>query len=278
MRLYSRQNTVLIAPSRPTKGRSRSSRTRDGMRWTRMAPLTNGAERGRRSRVVLTPRRWRQVLRSDAQGDGDNKARSPGRSRRKPLKPPRAGMPGCSGEPTVTTSCALYPILHARLRVHQAPGIPHALLGRKPDAQLGRIRVVRTQTLARRSPRGLPRTTHHSSSPRTRGPITTGSNFGRPHQPATFNTSGTAYGSLRPQGRHRLSSQPRLTTSSSPRRRGRTTARAKFVPTSSNSISQHERHGVWVPASAGTTNVGSDATHHPSSPRTRGSITTGSSL
>src|SRR3954452_25590591 len=101
------------------------------MRWTWMAPLTNGAERGRRSRVVLTPRRWRQVLRSDAQGDGDNKARSPGRSRRKPLKPPRAGMPGCSGEPMVTTSCALYPILHARLRVHQTPGIPHALLGRK---------------------------------------------------------------------------------------------------------------------------------------------------
>jgi hypothetical protein len=25
-------------------------------------PLTNGAEGGRRSRVVLTPRRWRQVL------------------------------------------------------------------------------------------------------------------------------------------------------------------------------------------------------------------------
>jgi hypothetical protein len=29
-----RQNTCLIAPSRPTKGRSRSSRTRGGMRWT----------------------------------------------------------------------------------------------------------------------------------------------------------------------------------------------------------------------------------------------------
>jgi hypothetical protein len=27
-------------------------------------------------------------------GDGDNKARSPGRARRKPLKPLRAGMPG----------------------------------------------------------------------------------------------------------------------------------------------------------------------------------------
>src|SRR3954452_15668705 len=129
MRLCSTQNTFLIALSRSTKGRSRSSRTRDGMRWTRMAPLTNGAERGRRSRVVLMPRRWRQVLRK--QSDGDNKARPPGRSRRKPLKPSRAGMPDGPGEPTVTTSCALYPILHARLRVHQAPGIPHALLGRK---------------------------------------------------------------------------------------------------------------------------------------------------
>ena len=55
-------------------------------------PLTNCAERGRRSRVVLTPRRWRQVLRK--QSDCDNKARSPGRARRKPLKPSRAGMPG----------------------------------------------------------------------------------------------------------------------------------------------------------------------------------------
>jgi len=35
-------------------------------------------------------------------------------------------MPGCSGEPVVTTSCAFY-FLHARLRVHRAPGIPCAL-------------------------------------------------------------------------------------------------------------------------------------------------------
>src|SRR3954447_14661315 len=66
--------------------------------------MTNGAERGRRSRVVLTPRRWRQVLRK--QSDGDNKARSPGRSRRKPLKPPRAGMPGHPALPVVTNSYA----------------------------------------------------------------------------------------------------------------------------------------------------------------------------
>jgi len=31
------------------------------------------------------------------QSDGDNQARSPERARRKPLKPLRAGMPGCSG-------------------------------------------------------------------------------------------------------------------------------------------------------------------------------------
>ena len=48
----------------------------------------------RRSRVVLTPRRWRQVgddVRSFRHhvGDGDKKARSPRRSRRKPLKPLR---------------------------------------------------------------------------------------------------------------------------------------------------------------------------------------------
>jgi len=32
-------------------------------------------------------------------GDGDNKARSPGRARRKPLKPSRAGMPGIPVRP-----------------------------------------------------------------------------------------------------------------------------------------------------------------------------------
>src|ERR1700730_7011624 len=50
--------------------------------------------RGRRSRGVLTPRRWRQVGGSNSAGDGGKQARSPGRARNKPLKPLRAGMPG----------------------------------------------------------------------------------------------------------------------------------------------------------------------------------------
>jgi hypothetical protein len=44
---------------------------------------------GRRSRVVLTPRRWCQVSRKYPLGDGGKKARSPGRARSKPLKPLR---------------------------------------------------------------------------------------------------------------------------------------------------------------------------------------------
>jgi len=36
------------------------------MRWTQAARLTGDAAGGRRSRVVLTPRRWRQVLEKQA--------------------------------------------------------------------------------------------------------------------------------------------------------------------------------------------------------------------
>jgi len=38
-----------------------------------------------------------------------------------------------------TAGAAVYPFLPARLRVHWAPGIPHALFGRKINAKLGRI-------------------------------------------------------------------------------------------------------------------------------------------
>jgi hypothetical protein len=47
-------------------------------------------------------------------------------------------MPGCSGGPVVTTLVWFVFIFHARLRVHRAPGIPHALIGRKIFAGLGR--------------------------------------------------------------------------------------------------------------------------------------------
>jgi hypothetical protein len=109
----------------PPEGRWPSSRTRGGMRWTRQRFARDGiagqVERlvsdqqhadercccVRQNRVVLTPRRWRQVLRSCvgptglrqniSADDGGKTARSPGRARHKPLKPLRAGMPGDSG-------------------------------------------------------------------------------------------------------------------------------------------------------------------------------------
>src|ERR1700735_2312908 len=41
-------------------------------------------------------------------GEGGNKARSPGRARRKPLKPLRAGMPGDPGATVVTNARVYY--------------------------------------------------------------------------------------------------------------------------------------------------------------------------
>ncbi len=149
--------THLLIPHRlvPQRGGSRSSRTRGGMRWTRAhqarerdgragakacersnGARTNDVAGGRRSRVVLTPRRWRQgggrhlcptglleVLHSA--GDGGKQARSPRRARRKPLKPLRAGTPG---EPVYLRSILVcFLLLHTRPRVQRAPGVPHAL-------------------------------------------------------------------------------------------------------------------------------------------------------
>jgi len=88
---------------------------RDGIAgWVGERPVSDQqrADEGccsvRRSRVVLTPRRWRQVRGGlvgptgrgqslNPLSDGGKRARSPGRARRKPLKPLRAGTPGDSG-------------------------------------------------------------------------------------------------------------------------------------------------------------------------------------
>src|SRR6202161_2624358 len=81
---------------------------RGGMRWTRVALKTRAQSCGRRSRVVLTPRRWRQVGGRDSAGDGGKQARSPRRARSKLLNPSRAGMPGDPGATVVTNARAIY--------------------------------------------------------------------------------------------------------------------------------------------------------------------------
>src|SRR3984957_1991268 len=97
-----------------------------GMRWTRAAPKTRALACGRRSRVVLTPRRWRQVG-DDAShhaDDGGKQARSPGRARNKLLKPSRAGMPGDPGA-TVVTNARAY---HSTRAAAGATGTRHSPL------------------------------------------------------------------------------------------------------------------------------------------------------
>jgi hypothetical protein len=108
-----------------------------GMRWTQAALLTRAPPCGRRSRVVLTPRRWRQVSRKYPRGDGDKKARSPGRARNKLLKPSRAGMPGDPGATVVTNACVLLPYTRG-CGCNGHPAFPTPFVGRRIHAQLGR--------------------------------------------------------------------------------------------------------------------------------------------
>jgi hypothetical protein len=136
-RLPPTQISCIRPPSRPKQGRlaivtdaGRDAVDADSAKDERRF-------RGRRSRVVLTPRRRRQVCGGNVASDGDKKARSPGRARRKPLKPLRAGMPGCSGGPVVTNARVYYTTRAAAGA--SAPGIPHALMGRKVHQRLGRI-------------------------------------------------------------------------------------------------------------------------------------------
>jgi hypothetical protein len=70
--LYPNQQYIPHRPV-PQRGGSRSSRTRGGMRWTLMVRQTSRAGCGRRSRVVLTPRRWCQVGGGNSACDGVNK-------------------------------------------------------------------------------------------------------------------------------------------------------------------------------------------------------------
>jgi len=79
------QISSFLRLSHPARGAARDRHeTRGGMRWPRWTRLTSVTRCGRRSRVVLAPRRWRQVSRVTSWSDGGKKARSPGRARSKP--------------------------------------------------------------------------------------------------------------------------------------------------------------------------------------------------
>ena len=100
---------------------------RVGMRWTRVALLTRAHPCGRRSRVVLTPRRWRQVLEKYASWERWwQESPVTKESAKETVNTVACGNAGCPGATVVTNACAHY-TSRTRLRVQRAPGIPHAL-------------------------------------------------------------------------------------------------------------------------------------------------------
>ena len=88
------------------------------------------------SRSRVGPTGLRQDISAD---DGGKRARSPGRARRKPLKPLRAGMPGDSGVLVVTRVRSITTIAHEAAGATGTRHSPRPLRGRKINAQLGRI-------------------------------------------------------------------------------------------------------------------------------------------
>jgi len=119
------------ARSRPQEGRiAIVTDVGRGMRWTRFGAVDERADLGRRSRVVLMPRRWHQVGNDcfcNRAGDGDNKARSPGRARRKPLKPIVRGMPDRFRPACGDYARMLFSFAYEAVGAADAPGIPCAL-------------------------------------------------------------------------------------------------------------------------------------------------------
>ena len=131
----------MVHSGRPASARGRTRRHERGAGCGRRGShhTTNDVDCGRRSRVVLTPQGWRQVSHHDVRGDGDNKVRSPGRARRKPLKPSAQGRPAFSGEPVVTNSCACFHRTRGCGCIgHPAFPAPSLFLRDTQDASLGR--------------------------------------------------------------------------------------------------------------------------------------------
>jgi hypothetical protein len=134
------KSTLELPPSRSTEGRLAivTDAGRDAMDARRRERRTRLA-RGRRSRVVLMPRRWHQVCGGDSVGDGGKKARSPGRARRKPLKPLRGECRAFSGV-TVVTNARVYYTTRAAAG---ASGARHSLRPLKREGGTSRPSLAR---------------------------------------------------------------------------------------------------------------------------------------
>jgi hypothetical protein len=134
------QITSISFASRPnTEGRfAIVTNVGHGMRWTQAALLTRAL--CLRTAKSCGPDASMVGVKSAelSAGDGDKQARSPGRARRKPLKPLRAGMPGDPGATVVTNARAFYSTRAAAgaTGTRHSPRPPFS--GRRIQQQLGR--------------------------------------------------------------------------------------------------------------------------------------------
>src|SRR5260370_26771803 len=87
----------------------------------------------------MASRSYRAQTSHTSADDGGKKARSPGRARRKPLKPLRAGMPGDSGVLVVTRVRSTTTKCTRGRGCSGHPAFPTPSRGREINAQLGRF-------------------------------------------------------------------------------------------------------------------------------------------
>jgi len=109
------------------------------MRWTRAVLLTRAPTCGRRSRVVLTPRRWRQV-RGGIRGRRWQESPVTGESTKETVKTIARGMPDdfrCDRGDYARVLCFL---LHARLRRIVRPAFPAPSQGKRTMHNSGESR------------------------------------------------------------------------------------------------------------------------------------------
>ncbi len=126
------KSVIWIRPSHPMRGAGRDRHERAvGCGGRESLRKTNAGRRGRRSRVVPTPRRWRQVRENISRA---TVARKPGHRGEHEIsrKPPRRESRIASAGPVC--SCAFFrAFVHTRPRVQRASGFPCALLFSEGD-------------------------------------------------------------------------------------------------------------------------------------------------
>ena len=114
------KSVSLIRASRPIRGACARHERCGGMRWTQGAAETISRTCGRRSRVVLTPRRWRQAFGKFSEV---TVAKQPGHrgEREVSRKPLRRESRRCSGSPVVLPPVLL---LHGTHGCDRHPAFP----------------------------------------------------------------------------------------------------------------------------------------------------------